>query len=140
MELSQTDLGALKASGRSFNCDGCAERVKKLRRCGEDRFDFNENDGSIWPMQIEKGGEMFGFCPGKATWDAKAVQTFQLLTLAAETGEIKLIDGGMMDQPDWWLDNLAWFVPRYNLLQFISRAKMILGDGKKGVTGGGIKR
>jgi len=53
------------------------------------------------------------------------------LTIAAESGTINLYDGGIADQPDWWIDELSWFLPVYSHHQFISRAKMILGDGKK---------
>jgi hypothetical protein len=133
------DHGKLKASGRSFDCNGCQERVQKLRRCREDREDFGHNDGAAWPMVVDKGGSQFGFCPAKATWDRQAVYIFQLLQLAAETGATQYVRGGLVDQPEWWVNELSWFVPRYKMLQFISRAKMVLGDGSKGVANGNVK-
>lgn len=131
VELSFADHAKLSASGRSFSCDKCSEKIKQLRRCMEDREDFTPEDGSLWPIQIEQGGALFGFCPGKAFRDADAVSQFKLLTIAAESGTIELYDGGMSDQPEWWIDALSWFLPRYSHNQFVSRARMILGDGKK---------
>jgi hypothetical protein len=91
-------------------------------------------------LRIESHGDLFSFCPGKATWDKDAVQKFQLLMLASESGNLNYVQGGIADQPEWWIESLSWFLPRYRMLQFISRAKMILGDGSsKGVSGGGKK-
>jgi hypothetical protein len=56
---------------------------------------------------------------------------FRLLTIAAESGNITLYDGGIADQPFWWVDTLSWFLPFYSTQRFVSRAKMILGDGTK---------
>jgi hypothetical protein len=111
--------------------------VKKLRRCAEDRYDFDHKDGAMWPMQIDKHGDLFGFCPAKATWDHEAVNKFRLLMLASESGCLNYVNGGLMDQPEWWVESLSWFLPRYRVLQFISRAKMILGDGSSKGAGGG---
>ena len=140
LELSQADHGKLKASGRHFDCATCPERVQKLRRCREDREDFDTKDGAMWPMVIDKGGETYGFCPAKSTWDREAIQVFNLLTLSAETGTIEYVKGGLVDQPEWWVNELSWFIPRYKMVQFIARAKMILGDGSKGAAHGGVKR
>jgi hypothetical protein len=85
MELATADHSRLKREGRSFNCETCPQKIKTLRRCGEDRDDFTEDDGAIWPMVIEKGGTPFGFCPAKAAWDGEALAVFRLLGLAAET-------------------------------------------------------
>jgi hypothetical protein len=135
LELSQTDHAALKASGRNFICSECPDRTKKLRRCEEDREDFNENDAIIFPIEINKGGEKYGFCPGKATWNNETVRLFRIMSLAAESNDWRYIDGGMVDQPAWWMDNINWFIPAYKQNQFLSRAKMILGDGTKNQTG-----
>lgn len=79
-------------------------------------------------MGIEPGGTLFSFCPGKATWDRETMSTYHLLTIASETGALYLT-GGLVDQPDWFVDLLGWFLPRYNDRQFYSRAKAIFGDG-----------
>jgi hypothetical protein len=121
----------LKQDGRSYDCSSCPDRLKKLRRCAESREDFTEADGSLWPIILFAGGDSYGFCPAKASWDHEAVMTFKLLILASETGKLNLISGGIYDQPDWWIDNLTWFVPKYKHTQFVTRAQMILGDGKK---------
>lgn len=100
----------------------------KLRRCQEDR-EFTTADGQMWPMYINDGGMPFGFCPGKASWDYAAVRVFRMLVVCSETGSM-YDNGGVSDQPDWFVDLLGWFLPRYNDLRFYSRAKSILGDGK----------
>lgn len=96
----------------------------------EPRFDLNEKDGNQFPIYIESGGRPFGFCPAKATWDNEAVSTFKLLSLTAETGQL-YNDGGLSEQPFWFIELISEFIPRYNDFKFYSRAKMILGDGKK---------
>lgn len=125
-----SDLAKLKSEGRSFDCQNCKESVKKLRRCEEDREDFTDKDGAFWPIQIHQGGELYGFCPAKAGWDIEILSIFRLLIVAAETGNILLTPGAIQDQPDWWIEQVSWFVPRYKQIQFISRVKMIVGDGK----------
>lgn len=82
----------------------------------------------MWPMYVIDGGTPFSFCPGKATWDRSATSTFRLLVVCAETGSL-YSEGGIGDQPDWFIELLGWFLPRYNDLKFISRARFILGDG-----------
>lgn len=116
---------------KTFDCSVCPERNKKMRRCQEDRDDFVEadnRDGMNWPIFVEKGGESFGFCPGKSTWDREVSDLYRLMSLATESGNILLYSGGIVDQPEWWIDSMTWFVPRYKNAQFVSRAKMILGD------------
>jgi hypothetical protein len=131
MELATADHARLKREGRSFNCETCPEKVKQVRRCYEDREDFTEADGSIWPMTIEPGGHQFGFCPAKAAWDAEAMGTFRLLGLAAETGTMYEA-GGLSNQPDWFIDLASWFIPLYKQRKIIMFAKAVIGDGKSG--------
>lgn len=99
----------------------------KLRRCREDRLDFTEKDASFFPMVVERGGQLYGFCPGKATWDSNIAGIYQALVICAETG-IMLEDGPLVDQSDWWVDLLSWFLPYYDDMKFWSRAKAILGS------------
>lgn len=129
-ELAFADHAKLKGQGRSFDCATCPDRIQKLRRCREDREDFTEKDGAVFPMYVEKGGTNFGFCPGKATWDHEAVSLYRLLLVAAETGTM-LDRGSLSEQADYWIELLAWFLPFYDNQKFVSRAKMILGDGSK---------
>jgi len=42
-----------------------------------------------------------------------------------------LVTGGLADQPGWFMKLLAWFGPAYDLQKFVSRARMVLGDGEK---------
>lgn len=140
--MTHADHAALKANGRNFICSECPERTKNLRRCQEERENFGPEDGIIFPIQISTGGERYGFCPGKATWDPEYTKIFHLMTLAAESGDYHYVDGGIVDQPSWWIENVTWFIQTYKQLQFSGRARSILGDGTalKGVKAHGGNR
>lgn len=125
-----SDTAALLMGGRCFICSECPKSVQKLRRCHEDRFDFKEADGSFWPIQLTPAGGQYGFCPSKALRDIEATSIYQLLVITAETGQLAY-PGCLSDQPEWYIDILSWFLARYNELRFYSRARAILGDGKK---------
>lgn len=58
------------------------------------------------------------------------VELFHMLTLAAETGDLHLVDGGIIDQPDWWVETMSWFLPAYNHAKFFSRVRSLVGDEK----------
>lgn len=116
---------------KKFDCANCPAAIKRLRRCNEDRYDFTYKDNvSIFPIYAVKGGTAYGFCPGKANWYPHIHGLFKLLMLCAETGTPPYV-GGWMDQPDSVVELLGWFIPMYDQLKFIQRAKMILGDGSK---------
>lgn len=102
----------------------------KLRRCQEDRWDFTEKDGSLWPMYVNKGGELYGFCPSKATWDGQTMTLFRILQVASETGAMWQ-EGPLSEQPEWFIDVLSWFLTKYDMAKFTTKARMVLGDGKK---------
>lgn len=55
---------------------------------------------------------------------------FNLLTISADTGNLYCA-GGVGDQPEWYVDLLTFFLPIYDRLKFIAKAKMILGDSKQ---------
>ena len=113
-----------------------------MRRCEEERENFTEEDGIIFPIQISKDGEKYGFCPGKATWDHNATKLFNIMSLVAETGNWQYVDGGLIDQPDWWIENISWFVRTYKQIQFSNRVKSVVGDGSalKGIKSHGSNR
>jgi hypothetical protein len=114
-----------------LNCKKCPEKVRRMRRCDEDKWDFDSTDASFFPMRVTQGhGELYGFCPAKATWDNRVISLYRALVLSAETGA-QWQNGGISSQPDWWVDLASWFIPSYNELRFAHRARMILGDGKK---------
>ncbi len=139
IELGLADHQTLKAEGRSFNCNGCPERIQLKRRCREDREDFGEKDDPvIFPIYVHKGGTPFGFCPAKANWDSEVVSVYNILTLSCETGQL-YESGGISDQPYWFVDLLSWFAPMYDNNKFISRFRMIANSfsPRKGATGGG---
>lgn len=103
-----------------------------MRKCKVDRFDFTEEDNpSLWPMRINDGGTEYGYCPGKATWDNDAVNQFRLMSVCVELKQLPYV-GGMLDQPDWVVELLSWFAPRYDSAKFSSRARQVLGDGNNG--------
>lgn len=120
----------MKQEGRSFDCATCPKSIQKIRRCREDRFDLTAEDGNIFPMYINKGGTLFGFCPAKATWDHAMVAQFNYLTVLAETRQLPRA-GGLDDQDTDIIDILAWFLPKYDMQKFIRKAEMILGNDNK---------
>ena len=101
-------------------------------------MDFNDRDGAMWPMRIQEGGSMYGFCPAKSTWDKEATSLYNILVLSYETKNL-LYSGGIAEQPGWFIDLLSWFVTRYDENKFYSRATAILGSSKKGQNSAGNK-
>lgn len=88
-------------------------------------------------MYVNKGGDTYGFCPGKSTWDPRIKDLADQLIIIAETNWMPH-KGGLYDQPSWLIDLLGWFLPKYDFVKFIRKADMILGggDGKKKTSGG----
>lgn len=84
----------------------------------------------MWPMYVYKGGALYGSCPGKATWDYENRTLFDMLVVSAETGTM-LYNGGISDQPDWYIELLGWFVRAYGNIKFVSQQGMIWGSNKK---------
>lgn len=123
-------MAKLKEEGRNFVCNGCPTQVQKLRRCREPREDFGPKDAPFWPIQLHPGGQRYGFCPAKATWDHEVVSLYNALVVIAETGQLPEA-GGLNAQPDWLIDHLAWFLPNYQLHRFANQARMLFGDSKK---------
>jgi hypothetical protein len=133
LELSFANPAQLKKEGRVFDCANCPNSIQKIRRCKEDK-EFTAADGAIWPMYINKGGTMYNYCPGKATWDAQAAELFHRLVLMCEM-KVFPRAGGIDDQDSDIIETLAWFLPKYDIHKFMQRAEMVLGgdssDGKK---------
>lgn len=92
-------------------------------------MDFTDADGPFWPIRVQDGGALFGFCPGKATWNSEAASIYKAIQVCERTGA-HWQEGGIADQPDWWIDLVSEFLPRLDDLRFYSRARAILGDGK----------
>lgn len=124
---------------KAFNCSVCPLATQELRRCREDRWDFTYKDSGLFPIYIEQGGNAYSFCPGKATWDGETLFLYKALVVAAETG-IMLEKGSLIDQPEWWVDLLSWFIPAWSDSRFYSRARAILGDGKASNNGNNNRR
>lgn len=124
------DLSYANTKGR-FDCSTCKASTKKVRRCAEDRLDFTDKDGVQFPIYAQKGGELYGFCPGKATWDGRYMRLFKVMVIAAETGAM-MKSGGIEDQPDWFIDLLGWFLPRFDHIKFSTKAQAVLGDKENG--------
>lgn len=124
-------MRSLEKQGRNFNCAKCPASVQKKRRCKEDRWDFTENDDPIFPMYVTKGGQLFGFCPSKATWDESAVLLFRAMMAGYHSGQL-WVPGAISQQPAWFVDLYSWFCSQVDDVKFFSRAKAILGDGNSG--------
>lgn len=77
-------------------------------------------------MYVTKGGELYSFCPAKATWDPGVKAQFDELVIIAETKWMPG-PGGLYCQPAWLIDLLAWFLPKYDFMKFLRKADMILG-------------
>lgn len=76
-------------------------------------------------------GELYGFCPSKvARDDHETLMLFNALVVMAETGQL-LVGGGLCNQPSWLIDELAWFLPRYNTYKFAQNASMLFGSDEK---------
>lgn len=54
-------------------------------------------------------------------------EVLSLLTLSMEV-QCLYNEGGIIDQPPWFIELLSYFAPIYDKLKFISKAKMVLGD------------
>ena len=89
-------------------------------------------------MRIHDGGELFGFCPGKATWDQESAILYRSLIVARTCG-IMWESGSLSEQPSWWVNLLSWFIQKYDHEIFASRARMVLGDGKQKPVKGAAK-
>lgn len=76
-------------------------------------------------MYVQKGGQLYGFCPAKSTWDVEVGLLYSLLVVIAETGQLPQA-GGINDQPAWIIDELAWFLPSYSMLKYSKMAEMFL--------------
>lgn len=144
IELMCANHKKLKDEGRGFDCSQCSDRVMDLRRCKEDREDFTSDDGPMWPLYIEKGGGLYGFCPGKVTRDKEIFEMYNILVISTETGQLPY-KGCLNEQPGWFVRLLSWFIPLYRDMVFKSRMKAILGDGDalkalKGVKSGGNRK
>jgi hypothetical protein len=129
MDLHFANPATMAKQGRKFTCSKCPEQVKKLRRCREDRENFTQKDGALWPMSVLKGGTTYGFCPAKSTWDHALVNWYNILVIVAETGQIP--DGKpLVEQDAEFIEVLAWFLPRYQQLRFAQNAEIILGGSE----------
>ena len=73
---------------------------------------------------------MYNFCPAKATWDQRIYDYYNLLLISAETGNLPLA-GGLYDQDGDFIDNLSWFLLKWDMLKFTQKAEMILGSDDK---------
>jgi len=125
------DHRKLKLKGRNFDCSKCHESVQKIRRCREDRIDFTPKDGSVFPIFLDDEYSMgFGFCPGKATWDARAMKLFETMQ-ACLISKTLWAAGGIGDQPAWFVDIFKEFAPLYESLKLKAQWGSSSEDTKK---------
>jgi hypothetical protein len=124
----------LEKQGRPFRCHICQnnsqtgkprDSIAKSRRCYEDRWDFDEKDGSSFPIQMTKGGPTFGFCPAKVSRDdSETLMIFQTLIAILETGTWP-DKGGINDQEFIWVELVSDFGPYLDELKFSKRLGII---------------
>lgn len=81
-------------------------------------------------MYVNEGGTLYGFCPGKVTWDHNIVGLYKILVIVAETGIMPNGDS-LLEQEERLIDVLFWFIPAYKKHQFNSNAEMIFGSDKQ---------
>ena len=58
------------------------------------------------------------------------MEIFNLLMISAKTGAL-LCSGGLENQPVWYIELLGEFLIKYDNLNFVHKAEMILGSGEK---------
>lgn len=76
---------------------------------------------------------MYGFCPGKATWDHDAANLFSLIELAFFTRSLAFT-GSLFEQPSWYVDIIATYLPLYDQMRFNQRMKAMWGSDTAGAS------
>lgn len=109
----------------------CPKATQKKRRCWEDRWDFtSQDDPYVFPIYINPKGQLYGFCPAKVTREPAVYSIYKILIIASQTGAM-LKSGGIEEQPEWFIDLLAWFIPMMDMMNFTTKAGMVLGKDDK---------
>lgn len=52
---------------------------------------------------------------------------FNTLSVACEL-KVMLVEGGIANQPRWFVNMMSWFSVSYDMQKFMQKAKMVLGD------------
>lgn len=134
----------LERQGRPYRCHICTKRntkIAQLRRCLEDRWDFDEKDGAQFPIQMTRGGPLFGFCPAKVERDdPETMSIFALLSAILETNTWPQA-GGIEEQEYFWVELVSEFGPFRRSLEFNQRYEMVAkGVGEAFGSKGGSAR
>lgn len=58
------------------------------------------------------------------------MEIYNLLIISAKTGTL-LVSGGLENQPVWYIELLGEFLLKYDNLNFIQKAEMVLGSNDK---------
>lgn len=99
--------------------------IAKARRCYEDRWDFTEEDGPAFPIQLVPGGNQYEFCPAKVSRDdPETLMIFHTLVAIIETCTWPE-EGGINDQDDLWVELVAEFAPLRRQLEFSHRLNIV---------------
>lgn len=118
----------LEKQGRPYRCHICTKKnlkIAKLRRCFEDRWDLDEKDGALFPLQVQRGGPTFGFCPAKVERDdPETVSIFSMLSAILETNSWPK-SGGIEQQEYFWVELVSEFGPFRRSLEFNQRYEMV---------------
>jgi hypothetical protein len=130
MDLQYANHTVLEKAGRPFRCSKCKPNIARVRRCHEDRWDFEEKDGPF-PIQMEKGGPTYSFCPAKVQRDDhEVVGMHQTLIAILETNTWP-DPGGLNQQEHTWVDLVAEFAQYKRDLEFNNKYADVSRDVKQ---------
>lgn len=83
---------------KPFNCAICKQ--SEMRGCKKQGYSHLKR-----PLAVTQHGRKFDFCPGKATWSARAARAYEQCLVAYNTGQLP--------QPGHFEDQDAWFYRVY---------------------------
>jgi len=103
------DLHFAEAKDKKIHdCAVCPAAQKAQRKCGEPGFENSKTAR----FRVDERGQKFTFCPGKATWYADIVKTYQECSLAFHTGILPR-EGHFSDQSELFVECYQAFVESY---------------------------
>ena len=132
------EMSFSSSASKRFNCKTCPTRTMKRRKCQTDRYDYDGNDATVFPIIVDEGGSYFGFCPGKANWYPGIVASFKTLVVCCELNKLPYA-GSLMDQPNEVVELLSWFAPVYKGMATAQRHGLLSKKDKASLQSGGPK-
>lgn len=130
MDMQYVNHSVLEKAGRPFRCSKCKPQIAKVRRCHEDRWDFEEEDGPF-PIQMEKGGATYSFCPAKVGRDDQETVSIHHTLTAILVTKTWPEPGGLNQQDHMWVDLVVEFAQYKRDLEFNSKYGDVSRDFKQ---------